>query len=334
MKRRSFLRVTGALCAAPLVGGAKADRRYTLLWITPHGGAQPNPLNRPAMAAELAKRGFVDGINLQFAIPDPWQPGNTGQMKAALEKAVGRKPDVILVSDTHNTRVVQRLAGRVPVVFWNVADPVAVGIVSSITKPGGNTTGVTVHNLTLFPKHVQMMRELSPRARRVALLTDSTFVRDGFPVTFYRQMHEVAKSVDLEMIELDVSASAARDAFADLATLRPDFILCLGPWPSRDIPVSEWIALQARLRIPVVGFGTSRRGGAADGLLFQYGVTYEETFSLCADQIAKIFSGISAGDLAVQQLTKVELVINLRVAREMGITVPKSLLLRADRLIE
>jgi putative ABC transport system substrate-binding protein len=245
------------------------------------------------------------------------------------------KPDIILAENTFGTRLAQKATDSIPIVFVSVADPVAVGIVKSVSHPGGNITGVTVHNLTLFPKRLELIRELLPAARRIALLVDSVFTRDGFPLAFYRELRDVAKRLQLELVEEDLARSPGGldEAFAKMALFKPDLVLPLGPWPSVRVIDMDFVKFQDRYGLPVLGF-QPLVGGVQEGLVVQMGGDVGEMTALAAGVIAKVLAGTPPAEIPVQQQTRILLVINLAVARRFGITVPNNVLRRADRVIE
>jgi putative ABC transport system substrate-binding protein len=334
--RRNLLRIAAAVCLSGGAWPAAAARTFKLLFVAAYGGPPPNQSIRAGVVAALAKRGFVEGRNLELLFTDAWIPGKAGGKEAALAAAVARRPDAILTQNTELTRAVQAATRSIPIVFWNVADPVASGIVTSLARPGGNTTGTSAHNLTLYPKRLQLVREAFPAARTVAILIDSGFVRDGFPVSFYQELHATARGLGLKLVEVDVaSGPEGSDAALDaVAATGAQVMLPLGPWPSRSILQADIVRFQSRRRIPVVAMTTDSKGSVVDGYLLQYGVDVQESLRICASQLAQIFAGKPAGDIPVEEPSKVELVVNLKAARELGVAIPDSVMARVDRVIQ
>ena len=332
MRRRDFA-ATLLLLAAPAFARAQAaGRRYRLGWVQSVAGTS-DAFTRLWREA-LAIHDLVEGRNLEFLYPTSWH-GDLNRRDASLRALVESRPDALLVGNTDLSRSVQKATKAIPIVFYNVADPISAGLVDSLAKPGGNITGVSVHNLTLFPKRLAFIRELMPHARRVALIVDGAFVRKGFPAEFYRQMRETARALGLELIEEDIEhlPRGLEDAVRNAANMRVDIVLPLGPWPShRTVPFS-FADAQNRYRVPVLGF-TPLSGGLDDALLVQYGVGMAELTAHGAELVARVLAGIHPRDIPVRQATRVELVINLKVARELGIAIPKDVLKRADRVIE
>jgi len=334
MNRRFALAVGAALLAVPVVALAQTvERPLRLGWFLGPGG-----LNRIGpfriWADVLRSHGYVEGRNADFRII-PQYHGDIGKLKASMRELVEWKPNAIVTQATFNTRIAQAATSSIPIVFTDVADPVASGIVKSLARPGGNITGVTVHNLTLFPKRLGLVRELLPQAGRVSLIIDRTFTRDGFPPAFYREMHETAARLGLELIEEDLSQCPGgfAEAFENIVALKPDIVMPLGPWPSLRTYDTDYAKFQDRHGIPVFGFQPVA-GGAHDGVVIQYGGDVEEAVFTAGDILARIIAGARPADIPIHQQTRVVLVVNLVAARQLGIAVPNSILVRADRVIQ
>ena len=331
MKRRQVLATFAML---PLMGHAQVGarvHRIGFFW-----GEAPMPTSSLVdWRKHFVKNGLVEGRNLELWFIPLWY-GDEEKLNTSVREMLAWKPDAILTNSTSGTRIIQRATSTVPVVFFNVADPLSAGFVKNLSRPGGNLTGVTVHNLSLFPKRLQLIRELLPSARRVVVILDGNFKRDGFPREFYRQMHEAANGLGLELVEEDIvlSPGGFEEAFAKASRLRPDFILPLGPWPSlRGGNYHELARMQLEYRIPVLGW-IPGVGGPFDGLVAQLGVPVEEIRASAVELLARVLAGSDPAETPVVQTTKVDLVVNLRAARELGIKVPASILKRADRVIE
>ena len=338
-KRRALVATLAAVAAsqalfAPLKAHGQDGRVLRLGWFWLLYSPMDDPRMRAIWWEHLARHGYVEGQNIEHRFIPDWN-GDFERLNASIRELLAWKPDAIVSVSTLNTRILQRATTSVPIVFMNVADPVSAGFVMSLSRPGGNITGVSVHNLTLFPKRLQLIRELLPKARRVVLIVDSVFMRDGFPVDFYRGMHNVAASLGLELVEEDVAQSPGgfEEAFQKAARLRPDLIMPLGPWPSLRIRDPDFAKYQDRHRIPVLGF-TPQVGGRQEGLVIQFGATIDEMNRLGADLLAQVLRGGKPADIPVVQQTNIDLVVNLKAAGELGIKVPASILKRADRVIE
>jgi len=337
LSRRDLLWRASIGVLAGLVGARAGAARIPRIGLAVLGSSGPagNGANSAHVWMDvLRRRGLHDGKNVEYVVLQPWG-GDLRRYADNVRDVVTLSPDVIISNSTLHTRAVQKATSTIPVVFVNVADPLSAGFVQSLGKPGGNITGVAVHNLTLFPKRLQLIRELLPAARQVGLIIDGAFVRNGFPPSFYEEMRQMAKSLDLALIEIDVErmAGGIDEAFQNAAAKRVDMVLPLGPWPSVKQLDFWWREGQWKYRIPVMWFAPYR-GGPLDDVLVQYGVTVEEMMEHAAEIVLLILKGVHPRDIPVRQADKVELIFNLKAAQELGISVPMHLLARANRIIE
>jgi putative ABC transport system substrate-binding protein len=337
--RRTFVAGAAAalfpvLLAAPVLGRAQTPRRKFRLAMLQARGGSPTDQGLERWKRALGRQGLAEGVDYELMFAPVWAGGGTERMYASAREVVAQAPDLLITNSTDNTRAAQRATTTIPIVFMNVADPVAAGFVKSLAAPEGNLTGVSVHNLTLFPKRLQLIRELLPGATRVALIIDGAFVRDGFPPRFYSEVRAAAKTAGLHLVEEDIEhlPGGIEEAFGNAARERVDIVLPLGPWPSDRSRVFSFPEAQNRYRVPVLGW-IPARGSPHDGLFAQYGVTADESIELGARLVARVLAGNVPRDIPVLQATRVELVVNLAVAREFGIKVPKQVLKRADRVI-
>ena len=337
-RRRSI--IAAAVLAVAPSRALGAARLHRIGFVADFGGRPPE-----MWTSGFARRGLQEGKNTEFLLLQPFH-GNPGRYRDHLRDLIARRPDVLVTGSTLHTRAAQRATDVVPIVFFNVADPLTAGFVQSLARPGGNVTGVSVHNLTLFPKRLELIRELMPAATRIALIIDGSFVRDGFPPAFYEGMRQTARSFDFALIEVDVEhmPGGIEEAFQNAVAKRADIVLPLGPWPSLKQPPSSptstvpplnfgWRDGQSRYGIPVLGFQPAL-GGPQEDLLAQYGASTAEMIDLTVGIVALVLEGMPPRDIPVRQATKVDLVFNLKAARALGVTVPTQLLKRADRVIE
>jgi putative tryptophan/tyrosine transport system substrate-binding protein len=334
MNRRALLAIAGAAAICPLIALGQTQRRvYRVAFV----GPQNDQLTEP-FRARLAELGYVEGKNLEFRyfpVPD----GNPDDLSTVTRKALAWKPDVIRASWTPNVRRIAALTATVPIVFNGVSDPVASGLVTSLARPGVNVTGVSIVQTELTSKRLELVRELLPRAKRVALIVDSKMR----PASAMNEILLSAHRLGLSVEEFDPSREPRHyiGALERIAKARPDAVIHVFATPdARDValgarqpvnPIDLLYDLQRVYRIPVVWTETE---GVERGLLAGLGGTWQEQAQITADQTAAIFRGTPIGEVPIQRLTRISVAINLRAAKELGITVPDSALNSADKVID
>ena len=274
----------------------------------------------------LRELGYTEGKNI--VIEARTAEGRSGGMSALAAELVQRHVDVILTTGTTTTQAARRATSTIPVVMTFVSDPVEAGFVASLARPGGNITGLTNLGPELSGKWLELLKELAPRASRVGVLMNSTTRAHGILV---RDMTGAAKTLALQLQPVDVrDAHALEGAQAALKKARPDALIVLLPPASGDQPkrILDFAAMQ---RIPAIYHWPEFVD--AGGLAY-YGASIPEMYRRAASYVDRILKGAKPGDLPVEQPTKFELVINLKTARALGLTIPPSVRLRADQVIE
>ena len=312
----------GLVASAP--GGAQPAAkipRIGVLWQTP----PPPPIN-PSMAALLTSLhdlGWQDGKTV--AIEYRYGGNDAARLAGFANELLRLKVDVITTAGDLSTRAAQEATTTIPIVA-SVGFPVESGFVKSLSRPGGNITGIAVLADELSVKRLQLLKELLPRLSRVAVLWD--------PVTHERQpksVEAVAPTLGLQIQVLRAkSAGELEGAFEAAAAAHAGAILVLVS-PMLFANRAVLVRLAVRHRMPVM---YNSQAYAEAGGLIAYGPTLEEQWLIVAGAIDKILKGARAADLPVQQPTKFELDVNPRAAREIGVSIPRSILLRADRVIE
>jgi putative ABC transport system substrate-binding protein len=320
MNRRRIVVGLLACATAPVTGRAQeAGRIYRVGVLFSEGGNSMTP-DRDAVREQLAAHGFVDGRNLQMT----WRGGSGWtdiDRKTALE-LVAEHPDAILAFSTRMTQAVQFATQSIPIVFVQVSDPIADGVVKDYAHPGGNTTGVSTQHREIVGKRFELLRELLPKARRVALVTP--YATDPSFVAARPTIAEAARRVDFELIEvthINIHLVAEKQAQAMFV------YTVLGEAFTMD----NLIDMAAKLRIPSV-FPDARwvrRGG-----LLSYGTDPLANTRLAADQLARVLRGAKPGDQPVEQNPRFVLAINLATAKALGLSIPRSVLARADELLQ
>jgi putative ABC transport system substrate-binding protein len=217
----------------------------------------------------------------------------------------------------------------IPIVFASATDPVKAGLVASLNRPGGNLTGVSNQNAEVGPKRLELLRELLPSATTIAVLANPTSPTLG--EQFMNSLQPAARTLGMQLRVVQVSTERDFDAaFATLVQLRAD-ALVIGPDLFFNSKMEQLAALALRHALPAVH---QYRPFAAAGGLLSYGANETEYYRLVGIQVGKVLNGEKPADLPVQQSTKVELIINLKTAKTLGITIPQSILARADQVIE
>ena len=280
------------------------------------------------LRAGLRNLGWVERRNL--VIEARAAAGQLDRLPALARELVALGPDVIVASAPQPSRAAKDATSVIPVVFVGVADPVRVGLVQSLARPGGNVTGVA----TLVPggfmaKQLELLKEAVPGAVRVATLRNPT--NEVYRVTFPVEIPPAARTLGLRLQVLEVSEPAQIEAAIEAAVReRADALHVLGD-PIFHNPPTRLPELAARARLPAIYISAElvRAGG-----LMSYGTNLPELFRRAATYVDSILKGAKPAGLPVEQPTKFDLVINLRTARALGLTIPQSVLLRADQVIE
>jgi putative ABC transport system substrate-binding protein len=273
----------------------------------------------------LRETGYVEGQNI--AIEYRWAEAQFDRLPALAADLVDRKVDVIVTEGGDGSVLAAKKAtSRIPVVFHTNSDPVAMSLVASLARPGGNLTGISLHGLAA--KRVELVCELVPEAKAIAFLVNPN---DPSAEADIRDAQEAsrAKGVQLHVVKAS-SDSEIEPAFAALSELRADGVVVVsGVLFSRRMV--QLVALASRHAIPAIYGG---RAYVETGGLLSYGSNLEAVYRLKGIYAGKILKGAKPADLPVEQPTKVELVVNLKTAKALGLTVPPSLLARADEVID
>ena len=291
------------------------------------GAGSPGP-SAPFVAAfrkGLGESGYVEGQNV--AIEYRFAEGHDDQLPALAADLVGRKVDVIVTFGGGAPRAAKAASQTIPIVFAIGGDPIAIGLVASLARPGGNVTGVSWLGGELTSKRLELMSELVPHARAIALL-----VNPNNPQTrMVREMQEAARAKGVQLPILYAGSESEIDAaFASLVQGNADALVVTAE-PFINSRRQQIVALAARHAVPAI-YGI--REYVAAGGLISYGASLTAVYRQAGVYAGTILKGAKPADLPVQQPTKFELVINLKTANALGLTVPQSMLIRADEVIE
>ncbi len=331
MNRRAFIgTLAGGLLAAPLAAGAppagKVLRLGLLYGIKPAFDPASNPDDQ-ALVEGLRAHGYELGRNVIVEFRSA--RSNPERLPDLAAELVQLKVDVLVTTLTAPTLAAQAATKTTPIVMVGVADPVEAGLVASLAHPGGNITGMSVNAAEISAKRVQLLQEAVPKLSRVAVLWNSTIksMTLGF-----QQIELAAPRLGVTVQSVRVASSADFDrAFTAISRERPGGLVVLfGPLRGDDVPrIVEFVN---RHRIPTV-FEVGR-GGLAGGALMEFGPSLRDAARQVGAYVDKIANGAKPADLPVQEPTKFELLINLKAAKDLGLTIPPSFLQRADQVID
>ncbi len=325
MKRRAFLNLAGgAALAWPRALRAQQKAMPVIGFL----GIATATLYAPWLAAfrrGLDDTGYVEGQNV--AIEYRWAEGHYDRLPALAADLVGRKVDVIATTgSTAGAIAAKGATSTIPIVFISGGDPVKDGLVASLRRPGGNLTGFSLIVSELMPKRLELLSELVPQARVIALL-----MNPNNPNSRLGDVEEAARAKGAQLPILEATTESEIDtAFASLVQLHAGALL-VGPDPFFDGRREQFVTLASRHAVPVI-YGW--RESVAAGGLVSYGPSLAPAFRQVGIYAGKILRGEKPADLPVQQPTKFELVINMKTAAALGITVPQALFARADEVIE
>lgn len=328
-KRRSVLQLAAMLSLprwARAQPTAKAYRIGVLLSGTRERFAATLPRVLQSFLEGLRERGYVEGRNLTVE----WRgaDGKLERFPELVAELVSLGVDLIVAATASGAVAARKVSGKVPIVFVQVGDPVALGLVDSLARPGGNATGLTTFADAIVGKQLDLLKSIVPGLRSVAVIYSSKEVAAAQPLA---ESRETAKALKLELRMHDVASEAdLESAFRAIAQARPDGMQVF--WTSFTyIHLKRIVQFATEQRLPAV-YGVD--GFADAGGLVSYSVNNAEHWRRIADYVDRILRGAKPADLPVQRPTTLELVVNLKTARAIGVTIPQSVLVRADRVIE
>ena len=326
MRRRDFIKgIAGSAATWPLTARAQQPAMPVIGFLGV-GSAQSDTFRVTGFEQGLKEAGFVKGQNL--TIEYRWAEDHYDRLPAMVADLVRLQVAVIVATSASASLAAKAATTTLPIVFETAGDPVKLGFVGSLSRPGGNLTGVTQLGEEEAPKRLQLLHELLPTARVMALLVNPT---DQLGESQVRVSLEAAKSLGLELHVLNASVERDFDAaFSKLTELRAGALAIAGSSLFTG-HIERLAALTVRHRIPAV---YQRHEFATAGGLVSYGTNIADTHRLVGIYTGRVLKGEKPADLPVQQATKVELYINLKTAKALGITVPIPLLGRADEVIE
>jgi putative ABC transport system substrate-binding protein len=329
MRRREFIAGLGGAAVWPLAARAQqGDRVRRVGVLLPWGKDEPHARARlSAFVIAFAELGWSGGRNRRMDVR--WAAHDLGRVRSYAKELVGLQPDVILVESTPQTAALQRETRTIPIVFVVVSDPVGSGFVASLPRPGGNMTGFSNQDPSMGGKWVQLLAEIAPSRRRVAaMFNPETAPADR---SYYVPSFEAAaRSLMLEPIVSPVHSDAEIEAV--MTSLgRESGSLVIMPDAYLNSHRALIISLAARNNVPTVHQASEL---ARDGVLISYGPEMADMYRGAASYVDRILKGAQPADLPVQLPTKFEMTVNVKTAKGLGLTVPQSILLSADEVIE
>jgi putative ABC transport system substrate-binding protein len=328
MRRREFIVGLAGAAAWPLATRAQQGDRVRRI-----GGLFPDvesdPMANPGYSAftqALADLGWTDGRNVRMDLR--WWANDTERLRALAKELVGLRPDIVLTSGAPATAALQRETRTIPIVFVIGLDPVVSGIVPRVNRPGGNTTGFGTLEPSLGGKWLELLLEIAPGLKRVAIMFNPDFPA---PSTYMPSVETAARSFKIEPIMAPVHSDVEIETAINALGREPERGLIVLPNVFTNVHRATIISAAARNHVPAIYY---RSYFVRDGGLLYYGVDRVDPWRRAATYVDRILRGEKPGDLPVQFSAKYEMAVNLKTAKSLGLTVPQSILLRADEVIE
>ena len=327
MRRRELMLLLGGAMATARTARAQQKAMMPVIGFL---SARPEGASAPLVAAfhrGLSETGYTEGQNVK--IEYRWAEGRYDRLPALAADLVGRKVDVIVASGGPPSAQAAKIAtATIPITFVVGTDPVELGLVASLARPGGNLTGVSMMMTELNAKRLELLSELVPQARVIALLVNPNYPgAEGI----MREVQEAARATGVQVLILKARTEGEIDAaFTTLVQRHVDAIV-VGNDSFFDSRIEQVVALAGRHAVPTI---YDQREFPDSGGLMSYGTSLTSVYQQLGTYAGKILNGAKPADLPVQQPTTFELVINMKTAKALGLTVPQSLFARADEVIE
>src|SRR5215467_11728162 len=326
MRRRNFLSVLGGAAAWPLAAQAQQNILRIGVLMTASESSQEGPAWLAAFKDGLQKVGWSESRNIRIDVH--WTAGSAVETRKHAAELAALSPDVILTTGASGTGPMLQTTNIIPIVFAIVPDPVGAGFVASLSRPGGNATGIMMFEYNLSGKWLELLKEVAPSVTRAAILRDPATTAG---IGQFAVIQSVASSVHIDVMPVSIrEPTEIEQAIATFAG-SPNGGMVLTASALSGVHHNLIISLAARYKLPTVYI---EKYYVADGGLISYGPDFIDQFRRAADYVDRILRGAKPADLPVQVPVKYELAVNLKTARALGLAVPPTLLARADEVIE
>jgi putative ABC transport system substrate-binding protein len=326
MYRRTFLgRVAGGLLVWRLVARAQAPQRLAIIGFLANLSSRDTKWSLDAFRAGLRDLGYVDGQNI--TIDARYAEGDPERLPALAAELVAAKPDVIVAAGLQAARALENATTTVPVVLAVVSDPIAAGLVPSLSHPGGNLTGLAFQNPELTGKRLELLRDVLPSARLIAVLSDRTMGDNAGESEALDAASALGFTAKIYAVQ---SAADFGPALQAIRRDKADGLIVLAS-PFLNANRKSLLQIVAQNHLPAT---YEVRAFVEDGGLMSYGPSFSQMYRRSATYVDKILKGAKPSDLPMEQPTKFELVVNVQTAKALGLTIPQSLMLRADEVIQ
>ncbi len=316
-----------SIMLVPLAGETQqqAEKVYRIGYLG-NASAAAQAKRVESLRAGLRDLGYVEGKNIVFEFR--WAEGKMDRLPDLAAELVRLKVDVLVTAGTPGALAAKQATTTIPIVMVGIGDAVAAGVVASLARPGGNITGSTDSVPEVMAKLLELLKESMPRTRRVALLVNPDNLQTASPT--FKAMESTAGSLKVELQKFEARGpSEFESAFSRMAKSRVDAVVVISD-VLFNYNVAALADLAAKKRLPSAGV----QGFAEAGGLIGYGLNFPDMDRRAAYFVDKILKGAKPADLPVQQPTKFELVINLKTAKALGLTIPQTILIRADEIIQ
>ena len=328
MTRREFITLLGGAAAWPLAARAQQGERMRRIGVLMNLTDDDLEASArvTALAQGLQQLGWTDGRNVR--IDYRWYAGDADAARKYAAELIALTPDIVLASGTLGVTAIQRVAGPVPIVFALVADPIGAGIVNSLARPAENATGFMLYEYSLSGKWLELLKQIAPRVTRAAVIREQA---NAAGIAQFGAIQALAPSLGVQVSPVNVrNANEIESGIATFARTANGGLIVTGS-ATATIHRHLILKLAAQYKLPAI---YANRPSVVDGGLISYGPDRVDEYRRAASYVDRVLKGEKPADLPVQAPTKYELVINLKTAKALGLTVPPTMLIVADEVIE